>query len=713
MATKPSEEGIGTVSTVTGLPAAEAARWLKAYNCDPQKASNAYYDNNFVLPISDDQSGWDERPFKNDISDQPSFTIHRSDTLAPDVFGDSAPSRPPSRMSANGTVTALGSRGENRPDPTLAEHEKEDISQAMSQSMNSTRGPASQETGVIDGLDPHFGPATRDHYDSKDWTVTFPGTSVQEIVQNPDAVNRKRAHNAPAFLRPSLAENRLPALITILHAIPMAREALLNKTHLLPDYGLDAEWWDGVPASMGMLAVLQPTQEYRYPRMDELIYEFQRLMAFLDETERAYGSSDALARLPCLSDWSDASNLGDVLEKWATVEASSDMPYSEIFKSEAMRVDLESEPESRPFSCLEIQVPAPADWGLSQPRTLYDVIDFALWSSVQDYTSEFAFLNKVGEVLCMQITAPNKTGSGGLGIKVPPVLFLDRYLETSKRQIQDMLQAQQSLEQDMSRIERLKARITKVKPSIGDGTYSLLTLIARAMDYYDDKEISTDGSGFAQISEIENKQRVLKDLKTLAANIDEKLQTLEESRQETLRKFADISHWYTRPSIEPGKPPSLRYTLRGVSAAKDTIYVLENTRALGSDDLLNDRAEEWQWWKLSFSQGQAQPVSQTRVREIEALKAARDESNSALLVYASEKAVALERSNLPPQLRNFVRADNLNFASELGKCEGSKPTTPIEQPVQHQNTSDPYIQFQGFSTDTENLRRINENKVPD
>lgn len=415
---------------------------------------------------------------------------------------------------------------ENRHDLILAEQEK-DISQAMSQSMNSgVMGPASQETGVIDGLDPHFGPATRDHYDSKDWTVTIPGTSVQEILQNPDAIDRKRAPNAPAFLRPSPVGHRLPALITILHAIPMAREALLNKTQILPDYGINAEWWDGAPASIGIPTVLQPTQEHHSSRTDELLSEFQRLIAFLDETERAYGSSDTLERLLCLNDWSDVSSLGDVLEKWTTVAASSDGPYSNIFSSEAMRVDLESEPESRPFSCLEIQVPAPPDWSLSQPRTLYDVIDCALWSTVQDYTSEFAFLNKVGEVLCMQITAPHKNGSRGLGIKISPALFLDRYLETSKRQIQDMLQAQQSMERDISRIESLKARITKVKPSIGDGTYNISTLIARAMDYYDDRETSTNGSGSAHMPEVQNKQRVLRDLKTLAANVDEKLQSM-------------------------------------------------------------------------------------------------------------------------------------------------------------------------------------------
>lgn len=71
------------------------------------------------------------------------------------------------------------------------------------------------------------------------------------------------------------------------------------------------------------------------------------------------------------------------------------------------------------------------------------------------------------------------------------------------------------------------------------------------------------------------------------------------------------------------------------------------------------------------------------------LKAARDESTSALLVYASQKAMSLEPSKLPSQLQvkessvrlrahvdtiqNFVAADNLNFASELDSSGKSNP----------------------------------------
>jgi len=104
-----------------------------------------------------------------------------------------------------------------------------------------------------------------------------------------------------------------------------------------------------------------------------------------------------------------------------------------------------------------------------------------------------------------------------------------------------------------------------------------------------------------------------------------------------------------------------------------------------------------------------------KVREVEVLKAARDESTRALLVYASERAVNQEVLDLPPQLKvsqppvrpvvilpshathhaplppypttnqsppkpqNFVRTDNLAFASELGTPSSPRLTSPSKR----------------------------------
>lgn len=185
-------------------------------------------------------------------------------------------------------------------------------------------------------------------------------------------------------------------------------------------------------------------------------------------------------------------------------------------------------------------------------------------------------------------------------------------------------------------------------------------------------------------------------------------------------------------------------------------------------------AAGWQWWKISYSTADAQVISTTaspspapeqgseltgwgvpkisasewarkarqhgernadragfsvqKVREVEVLKAARDESTKALLVYASERAVNHDFADLPPQLKvrlslthsptqsfitgllpialthlpayttlphtnppeppqNFVRADNLAFAAELGTDTGT-PTSPRLTPAAKRKADD-------------------------
>ena len=102
-----------------------------------------------------------------------------------------------------------------------------------------------------------------------------------------------------------------------------------------------------------------------------------------------------------------------------------------------------------------------------------------------------------------------------------------------------------------------------------------------------------------------------------------------------------------------------------MATVASTVYVLEKPPAAAHDDLLSFDTEDWQWWKLEYNSSELKPVAMTKVSETDVLQAARTESPSALLVYASERAIAHESSALPIQLNNFVRADNLGFSAEL------------------------------------------------
>ena len=146
----------------------------------------------------------------------------------------------------------------------------------------------------------------------------------------------------------------------------------------------------------------------------------------------------------------------------------------------------------------------------------------------------------------------------------------------------------------------------------------------------------------------------------------------------------ELSKLYTQPTNEHFESPHHKYTLRGVSTNPQTTYVLANPKK--ADDLMDIEAAEWQWWKINYSCGDAHPITYTvsrlfplakrcrtcimprrtrcanaivpiqKLREIEVLKAAKDESQRVLLVYANERAMAYEGKDLPSQLRVFPYA---------------------------------------------------------
>ena len=104
--------------------------------------------------------------------------------------------------------------------------------------------------------------------------------------------------------------------------------------------------------------------------------------------------------------------------------------------------------------------------------------------------------------------------------------------------------------------------------------------------------------------------------------------------------------------------------------------------------MLSTDAKDWQWWKVEYVSNELQPVVCAKYTEEDVLKAASTESRDALLVYASEHAVAYGSGDLPPQLHNFVRADNLNFSAELEGMSPVKPTTPTKRKADDGDESD-------------------------
>ena len=162
----------------------------------------------------------------------------------------------------------------------------------------------------------------------------------------------------------------------------------------------------------------------------------------------------------------------------------------------------------------------------------------------------------------------------------------------------------------------------------------------------------------------------------------------------------------SQPVATPEAPLKHRYTLRGVSTFPHVTYVLHpRDPSTPSSSSSTDSEPEWQWWRMSISveDGKLQrdqaaqaalagsaTVDPTKlgrtaqddlvgytvrkVSEEDVLLAARQESKSVLLVYASETAVNYPVKPLPPGLRVSPMCSFIKSAIEFFRRNSSTRT---------------------------------------
>lgn len=303
-----------------------------------------------------------------------------------------------------------------------------------------------QETGVIDSQmsAPYFGPANRPDYDQDSWAMVPMQSTEREVTTSvPPPSTRKRAAEAPAFLvqgSGGYAEsNRLGAFLTILHAIPLARNKLLESGTPAASYWHNSEWWNGKAIiAPGILTRLQagelhPNAPEAMPNFEE---EIHRLIAFMDLTERSYGTVGTLRDLIMAE-----SNTSDSLEKhfyetFATRNPEQVAPlYSQVTldkvlhsdeQMEELAEDLEDQLAS--FGLLETDL-AKEDY--NHIKTLYELLDHVMWSDVlQDGINEdsrMAMYREYGEVLSIKLDG---SGPEEASIAIPEIFYPERWLES-------------------------------------------------------------------------------------------------------------------------------------------------------------------------------------------------------------------------------------------------------------------------------------------
>ncbi|KMU86106.1 hypothetical protein CIHG_03894 [Coccidioides immitis H538.4] len=713
MTSVPSEDAISEFVTITNATRDQAIRLLQAHNLDANRAANAFYES---VCGSQAEGDWpaSSEPQPEDYgyqahNVQKSFEIERGDTsyTAP-------PSRPPSRVGRDpvferaraGEGDGAAHYPENTRKMTLEEREEHDVQKAVAASLNRNFDPAGQETGVISVRGTHFGPANRDHYDSTSWAVTpYVNPKSKKECINPDPEERKRDNDQPPFLRPLNHANYLAACITILHAIPLSREAFISRDTLISDYGYHPQWWDGARIDLPAEAsLIDPDKQDESP--DELFLEMQRLMAFLDGTDRAFGSAEAVASILSVQRDDRLRFLPELLERWEhaafTLESRSNVFESVLVKKASFP---NSPPIRVPFALADIT------FDPDHVETLYDVIDTSLWPDTPESRSQEAWLEKIAPVFVMRLAVQDER-ERPVGVKIPATWYPDRYMELNKDFTRQLRTRRLEAEIQLENIETLIDTYSTVDAPHGQ-KISVKTLLENAITGTDVAlkgaylETSSGNDYISHTTTItpEECEKLVRDLKIIAEKVDRKLAALHEKKQhvkETLKQFS------RHLTFKDGDgPPYYKYTLRGVCTHEHVMYVLK--RVPGAEALRDTFPDmtfesEWQWWRISYSVDDAKeaisrrmrvPVTTTRIdgteyildptqprvplpnntevtgytitpaREIEVLRAAKEENSSVLLVYASDDAVHFKGSGLPEPLQSFLNADNESFESEI------------------------------------------------
>ncbi|KAL3476838.1 hypothetical protein BJX99DRAFT_134634 [Aspergillus californicus] len=679
MTSEPIEEAINSFISFTNGSREQAINFLKANGLDSNKAINAYFEDP-TGPHTQDTGHQDEGAS--------AYQIEHSDA-APASPSIVPLSRPPSATDlkeskqatelppppAQDTTANPGNNG-----LSLAEQEERQLQQAVAMSLNPNLGQ--QESGVT-GPDQKFGRATRDYYDEGSWAMTLFDSNAREIITSPDPVDRKRQAPEPRFIRPSQDCVHLSGLLTILHSIPLAREALLLRNKVLSDYGYDAQWWNGQPISLPKIVTIHEAQDGDTD-WDDILYETQRIIAFLDSSNRAFGSADVLAGLNWMTSYGMSgdsnSDLGKFLESWqeSAVRADPGNQLTTVFSSTAYKRPLE--PFGTPFEKEFFNLSAWVEPFHGQ--TLYDVLDATMWPDTPGEDLDDVWLEHVADILTIKLDSVDGSAKA-IDVKIPAVFYPDRYMASCRDVSREYRIQRLQVHEDIVKLQNLMDRYSAPKGSVkGITPREILERAANAAAMLGPQpalgeEMTTEDS-------MANVQKLALQLNAISQKIEGKLQELEVRKQQAMESLKSYSKFLSEPSVSPGEPPVHKYTLRGVCTEPHVTYVLR-PKPNGSND---DIEPEYEWWRTSFSVDDAKSqhaesgrnglaardadvigYTAHRVREVEVLRAAREGSKTVLLVYANSNAMNLKDEPTPPALQTFVNADNAAFETELWEWE--------------------------------------------
>ncbi|KAK6342074.1 hypothetical protein TWF730_001556 [Orbilia blumenaviensis] len=597
--------------------------------------------------------------------------------------------------------------------------EDADLQQAIKASMEDSQrsGQAYPHTGPQTTGTVAYTPGTNfkradndTQYESGNWALAVRGageTSAIEIFLDPPPNERKRAPEQPAFLRPSTGSGSLGPLLTILHAIPTARDVLLQKDFVLDDYGQHDSWWAGhciqVPRVLD-----EGDPNYIPPESLEVVRESQRLMAFLTGTERAYGTAESLGTIPSIFD----SDPGSIVSNYfvslrdAIRLLHCDEDLRTPLQSRAVKVSPNGEEGSQNFEVFDLTIRSHL---IDQGGSLYDALDTLFWEDYQDGTEVFA--EYFGEVCTLQVRVddPNRRPCS---IDVPIEMYFDRYTKEFKEHVADMKKAKIVIQDEIEALSAKEKRIKFYTPMFKPNKILDMTnVIVATKKYFElssDPESVLPTGGIPPDAHAKRCNEVAKQLAEIEERIRKKLDALKNQREALRDKLEKLKSVFTSAdNTVEGAPPLQRYLLRGVSTDRGVTYVRKeklvahiNLEEEGNPAEIKRQDE---WWsikyhttQLAYSEESYGSYDVRVVSEEEVLKAAKFEGNGlVLLAYAREEPAdvkqTIEIEDLPVPLQQFIARDNESFAKDIEEAATRPQSYSKKRPHdQDWNTDKPY-----------------------
>ena len=469
----------------------------------------------------------------------------------------------------------------------------------------------SQQTGIIGASgQTFFGPATKDEYDESQWalaTMDNTESAVEEIDHPENPHERKRNNEDPAVLSSVSSTERgfKPALINILHSIPAARNALIFVEHQLQDLGQLDTWYRGDPIDKGVVIEGVPSLE----KEDlYIVFEIQRLMAFLDQSKRKYARPKHLANVLD----SRPSNQGEyakVLEQWLHVadKIKPDVKRRQLFTTRIIHHKKDREAEVEDDICFRLELTGPV-------QNLYEELNTVLWPS----NDRHAFVREASDIICFDVCQKvSDLSTNGLGFTIPSEIYLDRYLEEN---LDAMIESHKDIYQREGTVEKLRERLnqaTQFKPSFFEEEISAEYLLESGISILeaeparrrrDAARYNQDDSNFGEAdAKDESMKRQLKDIldwlrrkiERLTREIEEHESVIRQAKEHLIQQDLEV-------------PQTHRYILRGVSVDGTKTYILRAPDSGAVTDLdMSSHAQECQWWCQDFSWSSTKDLSIT------------------------------------------------------------------------------------------------------